>query len=190
MKKKHQVQPDPDLNATGSLDHGEPVYLAIGRLGKSHGLDGGVSFYMLTDFPERLIKGRNVFIGDGHFSAHIQSIKGHAKACIIQFDEFTSIDQVEKLKSDFVFVDAKELPELPVGEYYHHELIGITVTDTSGSNIGILTEILETGANDVYVITGEDGKETLFPALLSHIKKIDIEKKLMVIIPLEYYHQG
>lgn len=188
MKKKRQGLVEPDLNDSGSLDRGEPVYLAIGRLGKAHGLDGGISFYMLTDFPERLIKGRNVFIGEEHFSAHIQSIKGHAKATIIQFDEFSSIDQVEKLKSDFVFVDAKDLPELPVGEYYHHQLIGITVTDTSGSIIGILTEILETGANDVYVITGDDRKETLFPALLSHIKKIDIEKKLMVVKPLEYYH--
>ena len=120
MKKKRRELTELDLDNTGSLDRGEPVYLAIGRLGKAHGLAGGISFYMLTDFPERLIKGRKVFIGDEHFPAHIQSIKGHAKATIIQFDEYSSIDEVEKLKSDFVFVDAKELPELPVGEYYHH----------------------------------------------------------------------
>jgi 16S rRNA processing protein RimM len=189
MKKKHRGLTEPDLNVAGSLDRGEPVYLAIGRLGKPHGLDGGISFYMLTDFPERLIKGRSVFIGDGHLPANIESIKGHSKGYIIQFDKFNLIDQVEKLKGDFVFVDAKDLPQLPVGEYYHHQLIGIEVSDTFGEKIGILTEILETGANDVYVIVGEDRKETLYPALLSLIKKIDIENKLMVVKPLEFYNK-
>jgi 16S rRNA processing protein RimM len=189
MKKKHRGLTEPDLKVTGSHDRGEPVYLAIGRLGKPHGLNGGISFFMLTDFPERLITGRNVFIGDGYFPAHIDSIKGHPKGYIIRFQEFDAIEQVEKFKGDFVFVDAKGLPELPVGEYYHHQLIGITVVDTSGTEIGILTEILETGANDVYVIVGEDRKETLFPALLSLINKIDIENKLMVVKPLEYYNQ-
>jgi 16S rRNA processing protein RimM len=190
MKKTHREVSEPDKNGTGSPNHGEPVYLAIGRLGKPHGLEGGIAFYILTDFPERLIEGRKVFIGDEHIPAHIKSIKEHSKSLIFEFDEFTEIEQVEKFKSHFVFVDAKELPDLPEGEYYHHQLIGLSVIDTNESKIGEITEILETGANDVYVIVGEDKKEILYPALLSLIEKIDIESKIMVVKPLEYYNQA
>ena len=62
MKKKRRGLSEPDMNGTGSLNIGEPVYLAIGRLGKPHGLDGGIAFYILTDFPERLkIRQRSVY---------------------------------------------------------------------------------------------------------------------------------
>ncbi len=189
MKKIHRVLSEPDKNGTGSPNHGEPVYLAIGRLGKPHGLDGGIAFYILTDFPERLKIGREVFIGDEHIPAHIKSIKEHSKNLIFEFEEFPEVEQVEKFKSHFVFVDAIELPDLPDGEYYHHQLIGLSVMDTNNSKIGEITEILETGANDVYVIVGEDRKEILYPALLSLIEKIDIKNKIMVVKPLEYYNQ-
>ena len=129
-----------------------------------------------------------MFIGEEHISAHIHSIKEHSKSLIFHFDEFNQIAEVEKFISDFVFVSVKELPDLPEGEYYHHQLIGLEVLDTVGSKIGVLTEILETGANDVYVIIGEDRKEILFPALLNLIEKIDIENKFMVVKPLEYYN--
>ncbi len=189
MRKTHRVLSEPDKHGTGSPNYGEPVYLAIGRLGKPHGLDGGIAFYVLTDFPERLKKGRTVFIGDEHIPAHIRSIKEHSKGLIFEFDEFTKIEQVEKFKSEFVFVDAIDLPVLPKGEYYHHQLIGLSVMYTNNAKIGEITQILETGANDVYVILGEDGKEILYPALLNLIEKIDLENKIMVLKPLEYYNQ-
>jgi 16S rRNA processing protein RimM len=189
MKKTHRVPSEPDKNGTGSPNHGEPVYLVIGRFGKPHGLEGRITFHIITDFPERLKKGRKVFIGDEHIPAHIKSIKEHSKSLIFEFDEFTKIDQVEKFKSYFVFVDAIELPDLPEGEYYHHQLIGLSVMDTNDIKIGEITQILETGSNDVYVIVGEDNKEILYPALLSLIQKIDIKNKFMVVKPLEYYNQ-
>jgi 16S rRNA processing protein RimM len=189
MRKTHRVLSEPDKNGTGSLNTGEPVYLAIGRLGKPHGLEGGITFYILTDFPERLKKGKEIFIGDEHIPAHIKSIKEHSKSLIFEFDEFNKIEQVEKFKSDFVFVDAVNLPDLPEGEYYHHQLIGLAVMDTNDRKIGEITQILETGANDVYVIVGDDKKEILYPALLSLIQKIDLKNKIMVVKPLEYYNQ-
>lgn len=189
MKKNHRVLSEPDKLGTGSPNNGEPIYLAIGRLGKPHGLDGGIAFYILTDFPERLKEGKNVFIGNEHIPAHIKSIKEHSKSLIFQFEEFTNIEQVEQFKSCFVFVDTIELPDLPDGEYYHHQLIGLSVVDTNDSKLGEITEILETGANDVYLIAGEDRKEILYPALLSLIQKIDLKNKIMVVKPLEYYNQ-
>ena len=189
MKRSHRGSSEPDLNGTGSPKIGEPVYLSIGRLGKPHGLDGGVVFYIITDFPERLQVGRKVFIGDEHIPAHINSVKEHSRGLIFHFNEFDTVEQVEKFKSQFVFVDAIELPELPEGEYYHHQLIGVQVFDNQGQKIGEIQEILETGANDVYLIKDENQKEILYPVLLNLIEKIDIEKREMVVKPLQYYNQ-
>jgi len=85
-------------------------------------------------------------------------------------------------------VDSQDLPELPEGEFYHHQLIGLQVFDPQGNEIGILQNILETGANDVYLIKNSDAKEILIPALLDLIKKIDIENKTMIITPLDYFN--
>ena len=190
MMRNRRGMSEPEKDVTGSLNKSEPVYLAIGRLGKPHGLDGSVILYILTDFPERLKKGKNVFIGDEHIPASIWSIQEHPRGFIIKFKEFSQIDQIEKFKTQFVFVDGSELPPLPNGEYYHHELIGLNVFDNIGLKIGILMEVLETGANDVYVIKDENNKEILYPALLSLIEKIDLEQQVMVVKPLEYYNQG
>jgi|AutmiccommuBRH23_1029490.scaffolds.fasta_scaffold00151_45 16S rRNA processing protein RimM len=189
MKRTHRGSSEPDLNGKGSPNNGEPFYLSIGRLGKPHGLDGGIVFYIITDFPERLKVGRKVYIGDEHIPAHINSVKEHSRGLIFHFKEFDQIDQVERFKSDFVFVDATELPKLPEGEYYHHQLIGVQVFDNQDNRIGEIQEILETGANDVYLIKNEDQKEILYPALLNLIEKIDIENRVMVVKPLEYYNQ-
>lgn len=188
MKKPRQGLSEPDNNGTGSLNDGEPVYLTIGRLGKPHGLDGGIIFYIITDFPERLQKGKKVFIGDSKLPVHIQSVKEHTRGLIFQFEEFTSISEVENYKSEFLYVETKELPQLPEGEYYHHQLIGLQVFDPQGDEIGVLDKILETGANDVYLIKTNDGKEVLLPALLELINKIDIENNMMIITPLDYYN--
>ena len=189
MRRKNKGLSEPDINGTGSPKLGEPVYLTVGRLGKPHGLDGGVVFYIITDFPERLIKGKKVYIGDEKIEVHIKSVRDHHRGMIFHFEEYSTIDEIEKFKSQFLYVDSIELPQLPDGEYYHHQLIGLNVLDLDSKKIGVIIKILETGANDVYLIKNEENKEILFPALLKLIKKIDLENQLMVIKPLEYYNQ-
>lgn len=188
MKRKNQGLSEPEKNGTGSPKNGEPVYLTIGRLGKPHGLDGAIVFYVITDFPERIKQGRKVFIGEGKIDAHIKSVKEHSRGLILQFEEFSTIAEIERFKTHYVYVTATELPKLPEGEYYHHQLIGLVVLDPEGNKIGVLDEILETGANDVYLIKDDQNKEILIPALLERIIKIDIENGSMVIKPLDYYN--
>lgn len=180
---------ESDLPSTGSPDFGEPVYLAIGRLGKPHGLDGGVIFYVITDFPERLKKGKIVYIGDNHIPAKLYSVKEHSRGLIFRFQEFKSLEEIEKYKNSFVYVKTDDLPALPKGEYYHHQLIGMEVKDTAGNYLGKIKEILQTGANDVYVISDEENKEILYPALLNLIETTDLKQKLMVVKPLEFYNK-
>lgn len=188
MRRKSQGLSETEKNGPGSPNIGEPVYLTIGRLGKPHGLEGAIIFYVITDFPERLKRGKKVFIGEEKLVAHIKIIKDHSRGLIIQFQEFSDISEIERFKSQYVYVSAKELPKLPDGEYYHHQLIGLKVFDPEGNEIGILQEILETGANDVYLIKDNQNKEILIPALLELIVNIDIKNQSMVVKPLDYYN--
>ena len=76
-----------------------------------------------------------------------------------------------------VYIEADELPELPEDEYYHHELIGLQVEDESGQELGVLEQVLVTGANDVYVVVKNSGKEIMIPAVAEFIKNINIDVK-------------
>jgi 16S rRNA processing protein RimM len=84
-----------------------------------------------------------------------------------------------------VYVKAADLPSLPEGQLYLHELFGFAVVDEAGNSLGELVEILETGANDVYVVRNEAGKEILLPAIPSVILEVDAANRLMRVHLLE-----
>lgn len=168
-------QPD-DQRDTGSPQPGEPVYLAVGRLRRSHGLDGEVLMDIMTDFPERLHARKTVYVGDAHKPMKIEAVRRQHMALLIRFEGIEDADSVAVLRNQLVFVKADSLPDLPEGEYYHHQLLGIQVVDEQGQPVGFLSEILETGANDVYLVISPDGKETLLPAIESVVLEVNLEK--------------
>ena len=183
---------DSEVNSksTGSPQQGEPLFLLIGRLGKAHGLNGEIIFYIITDFPDRLKVGNKVFIGDNHLGLEISSIRNHGKGLILKFNDITTIEKVEKFRNSNVYITNRDLPILPEGEYYHHQLLGLRVVNDKGIELGNLLEIMETGANDVYIIKSEDGREELVPAIKNNIINVDLEKKLMVVKTLDYFNEG
>lgn len=91
---------------------------------------------------------------------------------------------MRELAGKDVFTAVKDLPALPEGSYYHHQLIGLRVFDGS-EELGVLAAIMETGANDVYIIDQEDGQELLIPAIPDVILKIDLENNRMEVHLLE-----
>ncbi|PKN87196.1 MAG: 16S rRNA processing protein RimM [Chloroflexi bacterium HGW-Chloroflexi-8] len=189
MSTQNPVYSDPEQNFTGSSKIDEPVYLTIGYLGKAHGLNGEIIMYLTTDFPERIRTGKIVFLGKDYRPITIGLVRRHQKGLILKFDGIDTIEEVELLSKETVYVKTDSLPDLPAGEYYHHQLLGMNVFDESGNDIGILTEILETGANDVYVITGKEGKEELIPALKQNLLNTDVKNKTMVVKLLNYFNQ-
>ncbi len=182
------LQESQDID-TGSPAMDEPVYLTIGIIGKPHGIKGETLFFVRTDFPERIRKGKYVFVGEDHATYVIESVRNHSRGLLIKFENLDSIEDLEPLRGMDVFIKANTLPPLPEGEYYHHQLLGIRVFDEHGLELGLLTEILETGANDVYVVKLADGREELIPALQSHLIRVDIAQKQMVVKVPKYYHQ-
>ena len=174
-------------NQSGSLKNSEPEFLVAGKLRKSHGLNGEMWIEVLTDYPELLKQGFAVFVGKGFIKNIIKSFRMAGKLGLIQLEGFNDPESLRAFSNAYLYFEKIDLPNLKDDEYYHHELIGIEVRNEDGAILGTLTEILVTGANDVYVITPNNGsKDLLIPAIKTVIKKIDIESKQMVISPQEW----
>ena len=173
---------DRKVEGTGSPDQGEPVFLVVGRLRRPHGLNGELQMDVLTDFPERLVPGKQIFIGEEHTPYQIEHLRPHGKLLLVSFKGCGNVDQARIFTNAMVYVQAHGLPELPEGEYYHHQLIGLSVIDMdSGDVLGRLEKILETGANDVYVVRRENGDELLLPAIESVLAEINLNNKEMKV---------
>jgi len=187
MKRRRQ-QPshsNPD-STTGSPNPGEPVYLAVGKLRRTHGIEGAIVMEVLTDFPERIKPGKMVYVGDEHEPLVIAGVRGHNKEMIIRFTGFSSPEQASRLRNLGVYVKADALPRLPQGHYYHHQLLNLKVVDEAGQEIGVLDQILETGANDVYLVRTVEGKELLLPVVEDVILEVNLEKGEMRVRPPEW----
>ena len=164
--------------ASGSPD-GEPVYLVVGFLRRAHGLRGEIIMDLHTDFPERLRSGRKLFVGEDHKPMTLTGARPHAKGMLVKLKGIETPEEVGEFRNQWVYVKAADVPALPEGQIYQHELFGFKVVDENDQPLGELVEIIETGANDVYVVKDELGKEILLPAIPSVILNLDPARRLM-----------
>jgi 16S rRNA processing protein RimM len=165
----------------GSPQPGEPAFLVVGKLHRPHGLRGEMVFEIYTDFPERLEPGVSVYVGENHQPLRIRSRRPSHTTLLLAFEGFKDPESAGELRNQLVYVRADDRPPLPEGEYYHHQLLGLQVVSDEGRELGKLTQILDTGANDVYVVRSTSGAEILLPALASVIMDIDLEAGKMLV---------
>lgn len=168
-------------NVTGSRERIEPEFLAIGKIRRRHGIEGEWLMDVLTDFPERIRIGKKIFIGDEHIRASIQTVRNTNKGMLIRIESEEILDQEENWGNKIAYTDVKTLPNLQTDQFYHHQIIGMKVIDEEIGEIGSISTILETGANDVYVVVSEGKPELLLPAINSVIRKIDINTNSMIV---------
>jgi 16S rRNA processing protein RimM len=166
---------------TGSPIESEPVFVLVGKLRRPHGVKGESLVGVLTDFPERLQPGTQLFLGEEHRPLTIRNRREHHKDMLIIFEEFESREMLEHVRNAPLFVRIADRPELEEGDYYHHQLVGLKVIEENGDNLGRLGEILETGANDVYVVQTNDGQDLLLPAIADVILGVDLEKQQITV---------
>ncbi len=171
---------------SGSPNPGEPVYMAVGRLRRTHGIKGEILFEMTTEQPENVKAGREFYVGERKAPVTVVSIRQTDKLWLIAFEGFTTNESVEIFRNQTLFADAKQLLPLPDGRFYHHEVIGMEVVDEQHASLGVVAEILVTGANDVYVVKTPDDSEMLIPAIKAVVLKIDPENRTITIRPQEW----
>ncbi|HMZ06548.1 MAG TPA: ribosome maturation factor RimM [Anaerolineales bacterium] len=167
---------------TGSMSgspKGESVYLAIGFLRRPHGVQGELIMDLHTDFPDRIRSGRKVYIGEGHEAATLGSTRAHGNGMLVKIRGCDSPEAAGRFRNQWVYVKSAEVPPLPDGQYYKYELIGVQVFDENRLSLGTITEIIETGANDVYVVKNEGGRELLLPAIPEVVLAVNIAERTM-----------
>jgi 16S rRNA processing protein RimM len=171
-------------NAPGSPD-GEPVYLVIGFLRRAHGVRGEIIMDLHTDFPERLRSGRQLFVGEDHKPITLAGARPHAKGMLVKFNGVETPEDAGQMRNQWVYVRASDMPRLPEGKLYQHELFGFQVVDENENPLGELVEIIETGANDVYVVRDGSGRELLLPAIPAVVLETDVARRVMRVHVLE-----
>lgn len=153
--------------------------VAVGEINSPWGIKGHVKVTPLTSNPERLQPKQQVFVGD--LSLTITDAKIVGKIPVVQFSSFTTRNSVESLKGSLIEILEKDLPKLPENIFYIHDIVGLTVFTDDDEVVGEIIEVLQTGANDVYVIRPSNGKDVLIPALESVIVAIKIEDESLII---------
>lgn len=135
-----------------------------------------------TDFPERIKSGNLLYLGDEHLEVHITGMRGKDRLLLLKLGGYDERESVNTLRNLVVYTRKDELPPLPEGQYYHHELVGLQVVDENEQKLGTIRDILETGAKDVLVIINDD-RELLVPLIEETILSIDLSAGKVKIRP-------
>ena len=151
----------------------------VGVIASTHGLAGEVNVFPTTQDPDRFKKLKKVTLhtqkGE-EILLDVVSARFFKKFVIVKFKQFNNINEVEKFRGCELTIDRKDAIKLEKGEYYCADLIGLTIVDEEGAELGTLTEILQTGANDVYEMALKDSEEKIYiPAIKDCVKEIDID---------------
>jgi 16S rRNA processing protein RimM len=169
----------------GSPPVGEPAFLAVGKLRRPHGLHGEMLLEVWSDFPERLAPGLTVYAGAAHQPLRLAGCRWHGEALLLKFEGLDTPEASGAWRNQVVFVPAADRPPLPEGDFYHHQLLGLGVVNENGESLGVVCDILETGANDVLVIRPEGGPQRLLPLINEVVLQVDLEAGLLRVHLLE-----
>jgi len=155
----------------------------VGAIASTHGVKGEVKVFPTTDEPEKFRNLKKVLLRTNKEESElkIQSVKFFKNMVILKFEGLDSLNEVEKYKGASLWITREQAVPLKENEYYHADLIGLEVFDEDGEALGTLTDIMVTGANDVYEVTMQDGKQVLLPAIRDCIKKVDMENNRMMV---------
>ncbi len=155
----------------------------IGVITSTHGLKGEVKVFPTTDDVNRFKSLKKCFIRtkQGDVEVEKNTCKFFKNMVILSFKEFKSIDEIEKYKSCGLYVTRENAVPLEEGEYYIADVIGLPVVTEDGSTLGVIDDVMQTGANDVFVVKLQDEKELLLPVIPECILDMDFDNKKITV---------
>jgi 16S rRNA processing protein RimM len=153
--------------------------IAVGRINATWGLNGHVKVTPLTSNEGRFVAGAELIVAGRRVRIlEVVSPQGYP---MIRFEGYEDRAAAERLRGELIEIEPDELPELPDGEYYIDDLRGLAVVSSEGDPIGILADVLTTGANDVYVVRREGERDVLIPAIPDVVLAVDLDARRMVV---------
>lgn len=151
--------------------------LQVGAITSTHGVRGEVKVFPTTDDVKRFKRLKEVILDTGkeELTLEIEGIKFFKQFVILKFKGFDNINDIEKYKGKNLYVTRANAVKLRKDEYFIADLQGMCVVDENDQTIGTLRDVMETGANDVYIVDMTDGRELLLPAIKECILNVDVE---------------
>lgn len=161
--------------------------LRVGVITSPHGVKGEVKVFPTTDDAKRFKDLKEVLLDTGkeQIPLEIEHVKFFKNMVILKFKGFDNINDMEKYRSKDLLITREQAVPLEPDEYFISDLEGLTVITDQGEELGVLKEVLETGANDVYVVSMKNGKELMLPAIGDCILNVDLDQKRMEVHVLE-----
>jgi 16S rRNA processing protein RimM len=163
----------------------EPVLL--GKIIATHGVKGQLRVFLfsgefssIAGLDTIMVKAPN----SGMETFEVAAAARHGKKVLLTLKNYDNVNQVLHLVGRELYVERDQLPELPEGEYYWRDLVGLRVVTDQGEMLGTLTEIIATGSNDVYVVQGRE-REYLIPALEEVVLEVNLDDGVMKVSPPE-----
>jgi len=159
----------------------------VGVISSAHGIKGEANVYPTTDDPKRFLDLKEVILDTGREEKvlTIEDVKFFKKFVILKFKGIDDRNEIERLRTRSLFVAREQAVKLRKDEYFIADLIGMKVVEEDGSELGTVTDVLQTGANDVYVVKLPEGGEILLPAIRQCILSVDVEGALMTVHVME-----
>ncbi|MBV7271971.1 ribosome maturation factor RimM [Clostridium thailandense] len=160
-------------------------FLAVGQIINTHGIKGELKVYPLTDDIKRFRKLKKVYVNG--IEREVVWCKLQNDRVILKIDGIDSIEDAVKYKEKYIEVSREDAIKLPEGRYFVTDIIGCTVLDENGVDLGKIYDVIHTKNNDVYWI--KEGKELLIPVLKEIVISIDVENQKIVIKPVETWQE-
>ena len=161
--------------------------LRVGVITSTHGVRGEVKVFPTTDDMNRFKKLKSVILDTGkeHKTLNIEGVKFFKNMVILKFKGFDNINDVEMWRQKDLLITRDQAVKLSPDENFIVDLIGLKVMTDEGEKLGVMQDVLQTGANDVYIVKMESGKEVLLPAIKDCILNVDLEKGEMLVHVLD-----
>lgn len=156
-------------------------YLKIGLILKPQGIRGEIKVLPLTDDPHRFIGLKQAFLSEEKKPVRIMGARVGKDAVYLFLEKIYDRTAAESVRGQFIYIDREHAVKLPEGRYFIADLIGCEAVDLNGIRLGILKEVLQPGANDVYIVQRPDGSELLIPVVDAFIKDIDIKSRKITV---------
>jgi 16S rRNA processing protein RimM len=162
----------------------EPEFLVVGRILRPHGVRGELRMQVITDYPERLAEREMLYVGPTHEPHRLIGVRSHHHLTLLKFEGVTDREAADAYRDMLVYVSMADAVPLEPGEFYLFQLVGLRVITADGQELGRVVDVLETGANDVYVVRGETD-EMLLPDIPEVVLDVDVEAGQMQVQLIE-----
>ena len=187
MENRKECHPELRAVVVNRRRENMEQFLRVGVISSTHGIRGEVKVYPTTDDPERFLDLDEVILDTGreHKILEIEGVKFFKNQVILKFKGYDNINDIEKYLKKDLLVDREHAVELGENENFIADLIDMEVVTDEGKVLGTLTDVIETGANDVYAVKTPEGKEILLPAIRDCILDVNVDEKRMTVHVME-----